>query len=200
MFTATTVRGALHQFAELVIELIRQAYEHDRYPLDRGRSNMLKTLDYDITQPRATGGQFKAFDASSFQLYAADYLRYVVSGRKPGVKKVPIAALIAWIKANNIGAGNLPRASIRTRVDGKLVRKRAARGRFIDRNAITDLSINRLAFAIQNAIYKRGIRPRPYVQISIDAASQELNVWLDERALDALTFDVDQALNLDSRG
>jgi hypothetical protein len=64
------------------------------------------------------------------------YGQWVISGRKPGTKKVPIAALIAWIKRKGFRGRN------------KL-------GRFI-----SDTS---LAFAIQNAIYKNGIKGRDFL-------------------------------------
>jgi hypothetical protein len=89
------------------------------------------------------------------------YGEFVIRGRKPGTKKVPISALVAWIK--------------RKRLQG-----RDKRGRFI--------SANSLAYAIQTAIYKRGIKGRDFVTPAVDSWSKkaaeaigdELQRMLDE--------------------
>jgi hypothetical protein len=63
-----------------------------------------------------------------------DYFKYVNRGRKPKSKRVPIPALLEWIKY-------------------KKIKPRDKKGRFIKMKPMS------LAFAIQTNIYKFGIRP-----------------------------------------
>lgn len=65
-------------------------------------------------------------------LYYADYFPYVNRGRRKELKRVPLSALLEWIKVKGIKGKN-------------------KKGRFIK-------NLN-LAFAIQANIYKYGIRP-----------------------------------------
>jgi hypothetical protein len=67
------------------------------------------------------------------QISYADYYKNVNFGRKPGGKKVPISALIEWIKVRGL-------------------KKRDAKGRFAKGG------IRSLAFAIQTNIHRFGIR------------------------------------------
>jgi hypothetical protein len=69
-------------------------------------------------------------DASLYDLSIQypEYLGYWDSGRKSGGKKVPIMALVEWIKGKNLNKGKK-----------------------------TD---TQLAFAIQTAIWKRGLKPK----------------------------------------
>lgn len=70
--------------------------------------------------------------------YMADYGRYVIGGRRPFVRKVPIAALIDWINRKGIVSTN------------------------------PKLGTNQLAWAIQNAIYKNGINGRDFITPAVD--------------------------------
>jgi len=47
------------------------------------------------------------YTTNLFTVYANDYMIWVSTGRRPGVKKVPINALILFIKKNNITIGKL---------------------------------------------------------------------------------------------
>lgn len=69
------------------------------------------------------------------------YYPFVSDGRRPGVRKVPIEALIEFIKKNGITPQN-----------GK--------------------TINQLAYAIQNTIYKQGINPKNYIDKVINIAGE----------------------------
>ena len=73
-------------------------------------------------------------------LEANYYFSYRSDGRRRGVKKVPIRALIDYIK----DYGLVPRGG---------------------------QTINQLAFAIQTAIYKRGIQPLNYFDRIVEATS-----------------------------
>lgn len=72
----------------------------------------------------------------------SDYFQYVNRGRRMGVKRVPIKALLDWIKI-------------------KKLKGRDKKGRFIK-----NLS---LAFAIQQNIYKFGIRPTNIYDKALDS-------------------------------
>ncbi len=175
MLQATTLRAALVELGELIIDLMRAHLETQRrYPLRRGKSALLDTMTATVEQPRATGGRFAGFDASSLSVYIADYAKYVESGRRPGARKVPISALVAWIKSKRVGIS------------------RTSRGRFTKRQ----MTITQLAFAIQNSIYKRGIAGRPFIKLAFEQGQKAFAVWLDEKALDLLTRDLDVAFNL----
>ncbi len=152
MLQATTLRAALQELGELIVELMRQELEtKGRYPLKRGRSSLLETMRVDVKQPGAVG-KGGGFDASALTVFVADYAKYVEEGRRPGARKVPLDVLITWIKRRRVGVN------------------RTAKGRFARRV----MSVSQLAYAIQNAIYKRGIRGRPFIQAAFDAGQKQL--------------------------
>lgn len=170
MLTADTVRGALIELGEFLIEAAR-AYlmTTGRYPLKMRNSRLLKSMTTKVAQGRNARGQFGTFDASGLSVFVEDYAKYVISGRRPFARKVPISALIGWIKLKGVGSG------------------RDSRGRFAGRPA----DINRLAWAIQASIYKNGIKGRDFVTVAIRQGEQVFDAWLDTRALDAITKDLD---------
>ena len=98
-----------------------------------------------------------------FVLIANDYFRYIDSGRKPKARKVPVEALIKWIKKKNI----TPRKG---------------------------QSVNSLAFAIQQSIYKVGIKARkfidPVIGLTIETLSEELAVSLSVQIANAIADDM----------
>lgn len=94
--------------------------------------------------------------------YMADYGRYVISGRRKFARKVPISALLAWIQEKGIK----PREP--------------------------KMSINSLAWAIQNAIYKNGIIGRDFIT---PAVGDDFVSMAEEMLLDALTKEYDRAVN-----
>lgn len=75
----------------------------------------------------------------SIKIDTQDYFKYFNGGRKPGAKKVPIKVILLWIKRKNI-------------------RPRNSKGQF------KSMTLNQLAYAIQQSIFKIGIRPRNIVQ------------------------------------
>jgi hypothetical protein len=101
-----------------------------------------------------------------FNIKVAEQAQYMDSGRKPGGKKVPIAALIAWIKRYRVGQ--------RDKKTGKF-KKRL-------------ISINSIAFAIQTAIYKKGIKPSPFIKDTLAFAEDLMKNYIDETLIpDILT-------------
>jgi len=101
----------------------------------------------------------------SLVMWANDYYDFVDKGRRAGVKKVPITALLKFIKKRNLKGRN--------RITGRF---------------ITDVS---LAFAIQTSIFKLGIRGKLF-DVEVDKTiDQAVDVILDQRALDLLTTELD---------
>lgn len=86
---------------------------------------------------------YKVIDYS-IELYIADYWKYVEAGRRAGVRKVPINALLKWMKKKRIAAGRE----------------------------------NKIVWAIQQSIFKRGIKPRPFLKKSLDETQKEVEAIL----------------------
>ena len=78
-----------------------------------------------------------------FTLLANDYFVWVNTGRKPKARKVPVEALIPWMKKNNI-------------------RPRSGQ------------TYNSLAYAIQQSIYKLGIKGKLYTSAIIDESMEKI--------------------------
>jgi hypothetical protein len=82
-----------------------------------------------------------------FILIANDYFQWVNSGRRPRARKVPVEALIKWIKKKNLAPS------------GKM-------------------TTNQLAFAIQNSIYKAGIKARKFIDPIINSTLDTLSYYI----------------------
>ena len=97
---------------------------------------------------------------NQFILMANDYFQWIDTGRKRGARKVPIEALIPWMKRKNI----VPRKG---------------------------QTYNSVAYAIQQAIFKAGIKARPFTQRiieqSIDMLSEEMAVQLSISICDEIS-------------
>lgn len=92
--------------------------------------------------------------------YMVEYGRYVISGRRKFAKKVPIAALLDWISAKGIKSSN------------------------------PGMSVNSLAFAIQNSIYKNGIQGRDFIT---PAVGDDFLQVIEKMVLDALEREMEEA-------
>jgi hypothetical protein len=153
-------------------ELLRGLNENGRYPL-RTNSALAKSLRVEVTQGRGASGRFEGYTANAaLALYAADYAQYVDSGRKKFAKKVPISALLLFIKQRGIGQA------------------RGRNGRYGKRT----ISANQLAFMIQNSIYKKGIAGRHFIQPAFDLGQNLVDIYLDNSLLDGLTYELDRQL------
>ena len=99
-----------------------------------------------------------------FVLMANNYYVWLDSGRKRGVRKVPIQALLKWIK------------------DYRIQRTSGRGGRFKSNNS--------LAFAIQTSIYKNGIKGRKYSdaveEATLDVLAENSVEFLAEITTDAM--------------
>lgn len=154
-------------------EVVRLLNEKGRYPL-RTNSALAKQLlsgeAVKVTQARGKGGRFAGYTAnSSMSIAALDYLQWLDTGRRPGAKKIPIAALLLFIKQRGIG-----------QVRGK-------GGRF---GARTD-SANSLAFAIQTAIFKNGIKGRHVIAPAFALGQELTDIYLNNQLLDGMTRELD---------
>lgn len=99
---------------------------------------------------------FKVSD-TSLVLTIANYYIYIENGREKGTKRIPLSAIIQWLKKKNIAMKN---------------KSKNYRGQ--------TPSINKLAFAIQNAIFRDGIKGRPIWSEALLLTASELDHLLDE--------------------
>lgn len=167
------IRDILLAIGEAIrTEMLRGLNENGRFPL-RKNSALAKSLRVEVSQGRAASGRFEGYSANSaLTLYARDYAVWLDQGRRPGVKKVPISALLLFIKQRGLGQA------------------RGARGRFGKRS----ISANQLAFMIQNAIYKNGIRGRHFIQPAFSLGQELTDIYLDNQLLDGISYDLDRQL------
>ncbi|MDO7846477.1 hypothetical protein Q5H92_08920 [Hymenobacter sp. M29] len=170
-------------------EMVRLLDETGRYPL-RANSTLKRQLlsgeAVKVKQGRGSSGRFEGFTANaSIELYALDYLQWVDSGRRPGGKKVPLSAILKFIKDRGL--------QYRDKTTGRFARSRV---RLKGRDGSPAQSVNRLAFMIQNAIYRRGIRARPVIGPAFDLGAHLVELYLDSQFLDGLTYDLEQQLDL----
>lgn len=101
---------------------------------------------------------------NSLVMWANDYYQYVDKGRRKGVKKVPISALLDFIKKRNLKG----------------------------RTGNKTMSDIQLAFAIQTSIFKLGIQGK-FFDVKVDSTiDQAVDVILDDKALDVLTSQLDK--------
>lgn len=98
---------------------------------------------------------------SQLEITYIDYFKYVNQGRRKLAKKVPIQAILNWIKIKGVSVKSVDKSSKRLRGRNKKT------GRFG-----TDLS---LAFAIQQNIYKYGIRPANIYDLALDDVENIFN-------------------------
>ena len=102
-----------------------------------GNSEMFKSIEW-------------TYRNDAFMLIANDYFQWVNSGRRPRARKVPVTALLKWMKKKNI----VPQKG---------------------------QTYNQVAFAIQNAIYKQGIKSRNYVNPIIGVTLDILEVFIADQ-------------------
>lgn len=124
---------ALNKFGELFTQYLKEQIEKKQYPYGNpvkgmgdkvATGRLLNSISYDVEID--TNGD------PTLVLSYIDYFENVNLGRRPNRKKVPINAILDWIKVRGLQG-------------------RDKKGRFIPRLSF--------AFAIQTNIYKFGIRP-----------------------------------------
>lgn len=163
MPTYRDIHQVLEAVGAAIIQHIYFVLESGRYPLDRRSSALLKSLQARAVQARSAGGQFTA--SASLELYALDYLEYLDRGRPKFAKKVPLDALLKWMRKRRIF-------------------NRSRSGQF--KNA------NQLAFILQNSIYRNGIRGRHFLAPAFSEGQQLLDIYLNNDLLDSITLELDQ--------
>lgn len=104
-----------------------------------------------------------------FSIGVSEHAQYMDSGRKPGAKRVPIQALISWIKRYKVG--------LRDKKTGKFKKR--------------TMTINAMAFAIQSAIYKKGIKPRPFIEASLEYAEELMKTFIDKTLIPEILTSVE---------
>jgi hypothetical protein len=134
----------------------RYAFGFDRY---KGVSNKIATGSL------SNSIQVKAKGKDEITISMNDYGQWVQSGRGPGKGKVPISAIISWIKARKL-------------------KGRDKKGRYIK-----DISF---AFGIQTNIKKFGIRKSDWYDVAIEELLE--NKQIEELLGDASIEDLINAL------
>lgn len=99
------------------------------------------------------------FNTDGVKIDLPEQAQYINNGRKAGAKKVPIAALVKWLKRYRVVS--------RDKTTGKY--QKASQG-----------SINSAAYAIQTAIFKNGIKARPFIEKSMKYAEETVAQIIQE--------------------
>lgn len=150
------------RIAPIIEEILKKTLEQKRYPFGfakyRGVGNKVASgklrdsISVNVVQKK---------DETIIQVLAEQYSQWVQSGRLPGKKGVPIAAIEKWIKERGLTG-------------------RDKRGRFIKRRSF--------AFAIQNNIKKFGIRPSNFLDVALETIGDDPRIMelLGDEAYDDL--------------
>lgn len=112
-------------------------------------------------------------DADLIRLLSLDYLEYISTGRKPRAKKIPIRYILDFIKQNNLKGGRQTQQSLAFAIAKSIQKRRGgqmpptqdlygwmSKNRIVPKN----ISDNQLAFAIQNSIYRKGIKGKNFIE------------------------------------
>ena len=169
MAQPSPIKEVLLAVAEAIrVEMLRLANENGKYPL-RSDSKLARTLRAEVVQGRAASGRFEGYTANTeLRVYAESYAVYLDSGRKAFAKKVPLAALLQFIKNRRL--------------------------RWKDKQSGRFLSANTMAFLIQSAIYRRGIAGRNFLQPAWEMGQQLVDIYLDTELLDGLAYELDRTI------
>lgn len=168
----------LERIAPIIEEIMKKTLEQKRYPFgfakfrgmgDKVASGKLKDSirvqvqggSRKITRREFLQGQTGLEGPFVLKVMAEEYAQWVQSGRLPGKKGVPIAALEQWIKERGLTG-------------------RDKKGRFIKRKSF--------AFAIRNNIKKFGIRPSNFLDVVLEmlADDQRIMELIENEAYDDL--------------
>jgi hypothetical protein len=132
----------LSEIAPILVKTIQEALEQKRYPFgmpnQKGRGNKI-----------ASGTLYNSVQATVrdagnrdiIEISMAEYGQWVQSGRLPGKRKIPVSVIERWITQRKL-------------------KGRDKKGKYIKNKS--------LAFAIQQNIFKFGIRPSNFLDIAFD--------------------------------
>ena len=140
----------LEKIAPIIEGIMKETLEQKRYPFGfakfKGVGN--KVASGKLRNSIKVQVQQEGTD-TIIQVIAEEYAQWVQSGRLPGKKGVPIAALEQWIKERGLLG-------------------RDKKGRFIKRRSF--------AFAIQKNIKKFGIRPANFLDVVLETLADDPRV------------------------
>jgi len=140
----------LEKIAPIIEGIMKETLEQKRYPFGfakfKGVGN--KVASGKLRNSIKVQAQQEGTD-TVIQVIAEEYAQWVQSGRLPGKKGVPIAALEQWIKERGLLG-------------------RDKKGRFIKRRSF--------AFAIQKNIKKFGIRPANFLDVVLETLADDPRV------------------------
>lgn len=190
MAQPSKIRDILEAVAlAIAAEMIRILDSNGKRPLREGsalKKQLLSGEAVRVTQGRSKAGRFEGYTASSsLTIYALDYLQWLDSGRRAGAKRVPLFALVKFIKDRKL--------VLRDNVTGQFKKSRV---KLKGRDGGPDVTINRLAFMIQNAIFTNGIKARPVIQPGFDFGQQLIDFYLNEELLDSISYEIEEQLRL----
>jgi len=136
---------------ELGKELITQNH--------RATGKLIQSLDFTVS---------KSVESTDLLIFMNDYGEFVNTGRRKGAKKVPIPALVEWIKQKGIATGNKKILGIAFAIqktiekEGIPTRRSRARGKRIE---FIDDTIERVAIEINNRVTEIAFKD---VEVQID--------------------------------
>ena len=169
MEKATTLYQVYNLVGQVIVDTMREILLNYRpHPL-KADSELLKSFSFDISfQERdLKTGRFKPLQ---LDLFANDYAQWLDKGRRPGTRRVPISALIKFIK----------RRQLQQKIKGKCVRF---------------MSVNQLAFMIQNRINRKGICGRNFLVPALEEGQRVMQLYIDRDLLDIMAKDIFEFYN-----
>jgi hypothetical protein len=155
--------GQLFELAKLIKEfMIAEANKGRQHKLRAdGKEGFVQSSKVDFT-------------TDGIKIDIPQHAQWMDSGRRAGAKRVPISALINWLKRYRVVS--------RDKKTGKY--QKSAEG-----------SINSTAWAIQKAIFKNGIKPRPFIESTLDYAEGLLEDAIEEVMIPEIISIVDFHFN-----
>jgi len=154
----------LNEIAPIIVKAIKDALSKKVYPFGMGKNrgvgnkiasgNLRNSVEATVKQGTA------GFDV--IEISMAEYGQFVQSGRRPGLKGVPISVIEKWIKQRKLKG--------RDQKTGRYIKDRS------------------FAFAIQKNIMKFGIRPSNFLDVAIEdiMSNKEIMDLLEEAAIEDL--------------
>jgi hypothetical protein len=137
----------LEKIAPIIETIMKKTLEQKRYPFGfakfKGTGNKVASgklrdsISVNVVQQKGE---------TIIQVISEEYAQWVQSGRLPGKKGVPIAAIEQWIKERGLTGRDKK---------GKFIKKRS------------------FAFAIQNNIKKFGIRPSNFLDVALEMIAED---------------------------
>lgn len=153
----------LERVAPIIEDVLKKVLEEKKYPygFDKFKGTDNKVASGKLRDSITVTVVKRSESESIIQVMAEEYSQWVQSGRLPGKKGVPIAALEQWIKERGLTG-------------------RDKKGRFIKRRSF--------AFAIQTNIKRFGIRPSNFLDVALEMLADDPQIMelLGEEAYDDL--------------